>query len=189
MTLNSGYHSTRFNHGHDRCYFGSPWSNSSQISEMDAIKCIGETRCNPNNFPRAPLRGWSTGSYLSGGHQFISLRINSDDLPSNVDGRFGLAIISITCIQAGFGWHHHRMYIRNKPKRRRWYTQVHLWLGRFVIVFGVVNCGLGLLIAQVPMKWAITWWTCCSFFIIMYSGAYVYRLRLSVDSIDDDREP
>ena len=107
----------------------------------------------------------------------------------SVDGRFGLAIIAIVCVQAGFGWHHHRMYIRNKPKRRRWYTHVHLWLGRFVIVFGVVNCGLGLLIAQVPMRWAIVWWACCSGFIMLYSGAYIYQLRLSVDSTDDVREP
>lgn len=47
-------------------------------------------------------------------------------------------------MQGGLGWYHHKRYLEDKPKRRRWFTHVHLWLGRLLIFLALINIGLGI---------------------------------------------
>jgi hypothetical protein len=76
--------------------------------------------------------------------------------------------------QAGFGWYHHRRFVRDNPIYRRWFTYVHIWLGRTTIICGIVNCGLGLVIATDEVKWAAIWWSCCGVLGAIYFGVCIY---------------
>lgn len=72
-----------------------------------------------------------------------------------------------------FGGYHHYRYVRDKPAKRRWFTHVHLWLGRVLILCGLANCGFGLLIAQVSLHWAIIWWIASGGLALLYFFFYV----------------
>jgi hypothetical protein len=56
------------------------------------------------------------------------------------------------------GYHHHRRYVRDRPKSRRWFTHMHVWLGRLLILAGLANCGTGLLLANVARTGVIAWY-------------------------------
>jgi protein-S-isoprenylcysteine O-methyltransferase Ste14 len=55
-------------------------------------------------------------------------------------------VVAIFCIQPFIGMHHHRQFIRTT--KRTWASLVHLWLGRSLLVMGIVNAGLGLQLAD-----------------------------------------
>ena len=76
-------------------------------------------------------------------------------------------------VQAFFGWYHHKRFIRDKPTKRRWFTHVHLWLGRTTILCGMANCGFGLLAAGRPLRYAIIFWIVCGALAVIYFFAYV----------------
>lgn len=76
-------------------------------------------------------------------------------------------------IQAAFGWYHHRRFVQDKPSGRRWFTHVHLWLGRILILCGLANCGFGLPLSDVQFKWAVIWWICCGILALLYVVAYI----------------
>ena len=61
-------------------------------------------------------------------------------------------------MQVLFGWYHHHRFVKDRPTSRRWFTHTHLWLGRFIIIFGIINCGCGLRLALVSWTWVIVWW-------------------------------
>jgi hypothetical protein len=42
------------------------------------------------------------------------------------------------------GWYHHKRYVEDNPTSRRWYTHLHLWLGRLLLFLGLINMGLGI---------------------------------------------
>jgi len=48
--------------------------------------------------------------------------------------------------QVALGYFHHLRY--QKTKRRSWLSYLHLWLGRGVIIFGMINAVLGFLLAD-----------------------------------------
>lgn len=75
--------------------------------------------------------------------------------------------------QAVFGWYHHKRFVRDKPTKRRWFTHVHLWLGRTTILCGMANCGFGIIAAGQPVRYAIIFWIGCGVLAAMYFGAYV----------------
>jgi hypothetical protein len=56
----------------------------------------------------------------------------------------GLIICVGLCLQAVLGWYHHKRYVEDKPTTRRWFTHGHLWLGRILLVFALINIGLGI---------------------------------------------
>jgi hypothetical protein len=56
----------------------------------------------------------------------------------------GLIICIGLCLQAVLGWYHHKRYVEDKPTTRRWFTHGHLWLGRILLGFAVINVGLGI---------------------------------------------
>ena len=76
-------------------------------------------------------------------------------------------------IQACFGGYHHYRYVRDRPSHRRWFTHVHLWLGRILILCGLANCGFGIVAAGKPIHYAIIWWIGCGVLAGLYFFFYV----------------
>ena len=89
------------------------------------------------------------------------------------DHFFGVSIIVAAVVQAVFGWYHHKRYVQDKPTKRRWFTHVHLWLGRTTILCGMANCGFGILAAGRPLRYAIIFWIVCGGLATIYFFAYV----------------
>lgn len=60
----------------------------------------------------------------------------------------GILIVCGLCVQTVLGWRHHVVYISSSPHggRRTWMSLVHLWLGRVVLPFGMINIVTGLLL-------------------------------------------
>ena len=73
------------------------------------------------------MSGASSGQHFQFGHQWI-----------------GLLLFLGLGIQGGLGWYHHKRYEEDKPTERRWFTHAHLWLGRFLLFFALINIGLGI---------------------------------------------
>jgi hypothetical protein len=113
------------------------------------------------------------GVYLAEGDQFTLFRKGSHHNHADLDHYFGVAIIGAAIVQAVFGWYHHRRFVQDKPNGRRWFTHVHLWLGRILILCGMANCGFGFPISNVELRWAIIWWICCGIIAVSYFLAYV----------------
>ncbi|KAG0632662.1 hypothetical protein HOY80DRAFT_914390 [Tuber brumale] len=55
---------------------------------------------------------------------------------------FGTIIIALLLVQAMLGQLHHHVYL--KTQKRSLWSYAHVWHGRFVIVAGIVNGGIGL---------------------------------------------
>jgi hypothetical protein len=70
----------------------------------------------------------------------------------------GLIILSIATIQPWLGWIHHRVFkhrlikfregVDTKRPGRTTITRYHLWIGRLLILLGVINGGLGIQLAS-----------------------------------------
>jgi len=58
----------------------------------------------------------------------------------------GVIIIGLLFVQAALGQLHHIAFKR--IGKRTFWSHMHIWFGRFVILFGIVNCGLGLQLAE-----------------------------------------
>jgi hypothetical protein len=99
--------------------------------------------------------------------------VKARHIHTDQDHYFGVAIIGAVIVQAGFGWYHHRRFVQNKPSSRRWFTNVHLWLGRILILCGMVNCGFGFPLSDVQFRWAVIWWICCGILAALYLLAYI----------------
>jgi len=112
------------------------------------------------------------GIYLAWGHQFTLFRIPLY-LSTDIDHWFGIFIVAAVIVQLFFGAYHHHRFVKDKPTHRRWFTYVHLWLGRIVICCGLANCGFGLLAASEPIKWAVTWWIVSGILVGLYFGAFL----------------
>ena len=57
----------------------------------------------------------------------------------------GVIIVGLLFVQGALGQLHHIAFQR--IGKRTFWSYMHIWLGRFVILFGIVNCGLGLQLA------------------------------------------
>lgn len=126
----------------------------------------------------AVLASMALGVQASIGMQFINFRTFPPPNPAdNVDQRFGIIIIALLPIQLFFGWYHHHRFVLDQPSSRRWFTHVHLWLGRLVIVFGLANCGFGLREAYVSGIYVVVWWVVCGVLAIAYAVASFLTFR------------
>jgi hypothetical protein len=85
--------------------------------------------------------------------------------------------VSFVFVQLGLGIYHHVRYIRDKPPSRRWYTHAHLWLGRSIIIAGLINAGLGLRQALVSWTWVGIWWAICGALAFSYIIASVVMVH------------
>jgi hypothetical protein len=54
-----------------------------------------------------------------------------------------LLFLAMIC-QAAVGFYHHRRFKEDKPSSRRWFTHLHIWLGRSLIFLALINIGLGI---------------------------------------------
>ena len=95
-------------------------------------------------------------------------------IPLTSDQIFGITIISFLAVQLGFGYYHHKRYIQDSPTYRRWFTYVHLWLGRILILCGLANAGCGLKLAFVDNKYVIAWWATCGALALIYALVSVF---------------
>jgi hypothetical protein len=117
------------------------------------------------------------GIYLSSGISFIYFRTSHflrPAIPLTSDQIFGITIISFLAVQLGFGYYHHKRYIQDSPTYRRWFTYVHIWLGRILILCGLANAGCGLKLAFVDNKYVIAWWATCGALALIYALVSVF---------------
>ena len=69
----------------------------------------------------------------------------------------GLFIFALAAIQPFLGIIHHWIFVQRNDGRRTGIGHVHLWLGRILIILGIINGGLGIRrTAQSPMQPAST---------------------------------
>ena len=59
----------------------------------------------------------------------------------------GLLIFALAALQPAMGFVHHLLFIRRANGKRTNVGRIHLWLGRILIVLGIINGGLGLRLA------------------------------------------
>ena len=123
------------------------------------------------------LAAMGLGIYLSKGIQFFCFRTKIPLSMLITDQIFGITIIGLLVLQASLGYYHHRRFLKDRPSSRRWFTHAHLWLGRFIILFGLANCGFGLRLALVDWKYVIIWWAGCAGLAVGYAGASLIMLR------------
>lgn len=118
--------------------------------------------------------------------------------------RLGLALLGLTIIQPFFGFIHHSMFKKNATKfqsgeittspGRTIPGYIHLWLGRCLIILGMINGGLGIRLANtqhmqtqsVTNKAAIGYGVVAGVMFLLYVGitiAFEVRRRGSTGQI------
>ena len=75
--------------------------------------------------------------------------------------------------------------MKDRPPSRRWFTHIHLWLGRSIIPSGLVNCGLGLVLVPVDWKYVIIWWAICGLLLFIYAIAFVLTFRFRAKKVGE----
>jgi len=76
-----------------------------------------------------------------------------------------------------FGYYHHQRYVIDRPTSRRWFTHAHLWLGRLVILTGLINCGTGLDLAKVSKTGQIAWYVVWGVLAVLYAIAVFVTIQ------------
>ena len=104
--------------------------------------------------------GASTGQQFKFGHQWLG----------------GLVCFGLL-IQAALGWYHHKRYVQDKPTSRRWFTHVHLWLGRFLLFFALITIGLGIQLYGDGAAAQAMWYIFTIIFVAAY-GFFYWRIHL-----------
>jgi len=130
--------------------------------------------------------GWASGSpSASNSRTFVippnpvtSLSPPFSSIAHFIDQVFGISIIGALLGQGFLGYYHHRRFVRDKPSHRRWFTHAHIWLGRVLIVCGLINCGFGLQQATFEWRYSIIWWSICAFLVGVYFVGVVVRAVL-----------
>jgi len=67
-------------------------------------------------------------------------------LHNNAHTILGTVVVVALLLQPAFGYLHHLRYVKTQ-KKNAW-THLHVWYGRVLIVFGIINGGLGLRLAR-----------------------------------------
>jgi len=94
-----------------------------------------------------------------------------------VDQVFGVLITALIILQIMLGYYHHQRYVLDRPTSRRWFTHAHLWLGRVVILTGLINCGTGLDLANVSTAGQIAWYVVWAVLATVYAIAVFVTIR------------
>ncbi|KAI1977171.1 hypothetical protein LOZ55_003692 [Ophidiomyces ophidiicola] len=96
----------------------------------------------------APLQMFALFTAIAGLGLGIKLWIHSENIPA-AHPIIGIVAVACLCIfQPIFGWLQHLHFERTGA--RGLYAFLHRWLGRGIIIVGIINCGLGLLWAYHP---------------------------------------
>ncbi|KAF9636786.1 putative integral membrane protein [Lasiodiplodia theobromae] len=78
------------------------------------------------------------GGYLSSYHAII-----------------GLLVFALMFFMPILGYLHHKLF--KKYGHRTFYSYTHIWMGRCLITLGIINGGLGLMLANGPRDWTIAY--------------------------------
>ncbi|KAF4213538.1 hypothetical protein CNMCM8980_007796 [Aspergillus fumigatiaffinis] len=118
------------------------------------------------------LTGWA----LMLGGLATGLRVGKilDRLHNNAHTVFGTVIVVLMLIQPFLGAIHHWVYIRKKTRTAL--APVHVWMGRVLIILGIVNGGLGLQLADNTHGGKIAYGVVAGVCGAMYLAWVVYRL-------------
>lgn len=84
----------------------------------------------------------------------------------------GIVLFILLFFQPILGILHHAMF--KKYKRRTFWSYAHLWLGRIIITLGIINGGLGLLLANNSPSGAIAYGVIAAIVWLVYVAAAVY---------------
>ncbi|EON63529.1 hypothetical protein W97_02757 [Coniosporium apollinis CBS 100218] len=84
----------------------------------------------------------------------------------------GIVLFIFLFFQPILGLLHHAMF--KKYKRRTFWSYAHLWLGRIIITLGIINGGLGLLLANNSPSGAIAYGVIAAIVWLVYVAAAVY---------------
>jgi hypothetical protein len=86
------------------------------------------------------------------------------------------------------GWYHHRRYEQDKPTSRRWWTHAHLWLGRILIFFALINIGLGMQLygdgPAIQAVWYLIVIAAVGAYAFFYWRGHVQRRKRVKDAFD-----
>ena len=63
--------------------------------------------------------------------------------------------MALFIVQPWLGYLHHQMYKKNH--QRTWLAVVHVWVGRILLILGLINGGLGLQAANNSVKGEIVY--------------------------------
>ena len=126
---------------------------------------------NPSSRERMLRAGASSGQHFQFAHQW-----------------FGLLIFLGVFAQAGLGWYHHKRYEQDKPTSRRWWTHAHLWLGRILLFFALINIGLGIQLfgdgAAAQAIWYLLTIAAVGIYAFFYWRGHIRRRKRVNDSFD-----
>jgi hypothetical protein len=157
------------------CDYIPIWCDCRSVSRP----CVADA--SENSLPVSNFR--VTLRYHSNGSRNLPLHRNPIRLlpyppppatPLTSDQIFGITIISFLAVQLAFGYYHHKRYIQDSPTYRRWFTYVHIWLGRILIICGLANAGCGLKLAFVDNKYVIAWWVTCGALAVIYALVSIF---------------
>lgn len=83
----------------------------------------------------------------------------------------GTVVVALMGLQPFLGWAHHRYFVKNQ--KRGVISHVHIWLGRLLMVLGIINGGLGLQLASSPQGYIITYSVIAGIAFVLYVGGVI----------------
>ncbi len=96
---------------------------------------------------------------------------------SHAHGVIGVILISVVCLQIVFTLPCVKPQVTAGRKRAVWEV-AHRWMGRAIVMMGIVNCTLGMLLYVVPVWVMVCWSVYVSLFLLGAFSTNMYHLSL-----------
>lgn len=77
-------------------------------------------------------------------------------------------------VQPVLGWMHHRNYV--KFQRRTTISHAHIWYGRGIMIFGIINGGLGLNLSGASTTLIIAYSVVGVVVSMIYTGGAIHKM-------------
>jgi Eukaryotic cytochrome b561 len=87
----------------------------------------------------------------------------------------GLLLFLLLICQGGIGFYHHQRFKKDQPITRRWFTHVHLWLGRTLLFLALINIGLGIQLYGAGVGAQAAWYLFTIALVVAYAFAYWHQ--------------
>ncbi|OTB02503.1 hypothetical protein M426DRAFT_322595 [Hypoxylon sp. CI-4A] len=84
----------------------------------------------------------------------------------------GTAVVCLMAIQPVLGMAHHRYFVRNQTRGS--VSHGHIWYGRALMILGILNGGLGLELAEAPLKWVVVYSVLAGIIFVIYMAVAVF---------------
>ena len=101
----------------------------------------------------------------------IWIAVTQQELTGFPHSIIGLIVWPLLCFQPIVGWIHH--YIIGRERRNTWIGGVHRWFGRFLILLGAINGGLGLQLSANTIAGEIAYGVIAGTMFLLYVGVDV----------------